>query len=65
VIRPLIAHGEVVVVETEDDVFVGTAEFVGDSVVVRSGFRGHPVVIPVGELVSINPASGHEDIVSQ
>lgn len=48
--------------ETEDDAFVGTAEFAAGMVIVRSGFRGHPVVIPVGDVVAITTASVHEDV---
>ena len=57
VTRALFAHGELVVVETEDDVFLGTAELTADGVVVRTGFRGHPVTIPAEDVLFISPAS--------
>ena len=57
VTRSLIAHGELVVVETEDEAFLGTAELTAAGIVVRTGYRGHPVLIAAQDVVSISPAS--------
>ena len=52
------------VVETDDDWFVGTVELTADTVIVRSGFVGRPVVLaheqvmrvaPVGEYLNGDP----------
>jgi hypothetical protein len=59
VTRPLIAHGELVVVETEDDVYLGTAEFRNGSVIVRTGYRGHPTRVPMQDVTGITVASEH------
>ncbi|GAC1526633.1 MAG: hypothetical protein NVS3B1_16260 [Marmoricola sp.] len=48
-----LAHGELVVLETEDDRFVGTAEVTEHAVVVRSGRVGRPVVVPHEEVVRV------------
>lgn len=40
-----LADGELVVLETDDDRFLGTAEVLVDVVVVRSGFVGRPTVV--------------------
>lgn len=58
------ADGEIVVVETEDDAYLGTAEVMDGHLVVRSGFRGHPVVLPLAEVQSVIPAQGHPDVES-
>lgn len=44
-------------VETEDDSYLGTAELTPAGVVVRNGFRGHPVTVPVEDVISIVTAS--------
>jgi hypothetical protein len=40
-----LADGELVVIETDDDRFLGTAEVLADVIVVRSGFVGRPTVV--------------------
>jgi hypothetical protein len=60
--RNLLAHGDVLVVETEDDTVLGTAEVVGDTLVVRSGYRGHPTVLALADVERITPVGEHEDI---
>lgn len=40
-----LAHGELVVVETEDDLFLGTAEVLVDVLVVRNGLVGCPMLL--------------------
>jgi hypothetical protein len=53
----LLAGGELVVVETEDDLFLGTAEVLADVVVVRSGFVGHPKILAHEDVVRVTPFS--------
>jgi hypothetical protein len=48
-----LAHGELVVIETEDDRFVGTAEVTEHTVVVRSGRVGRPVVLSHENVVRV------------
>lgn len=57
----MLAAGELVVVETEDDWFLGTVEVAGETLIVRSGFVGRPVVLAVEEVVRIVPAAEHLD----
>lgn len=59
--RKLLAEGQIVVVETEDDWFLGTAEMTEGSIVVRSGYVGRPVVLDADEVQSIIPAQQHPD----
>ena len=40
-----LADGELLVVETADDHYVGTVEISQDQLVVRSGYVGRPVVL--------------------
>lgn len=40
-----LADAELVVIETDDDRFLGTAEVLADVVVVRSGCVGRPTVV--------------------
>ena len=56
----MLAAGELVVVETEDDWFLGTVEVAGDALIVRSGFVGRPVVLSPEEVVRIVPAAEFE-----
>lgn len=44
----MLAAGELMVVETEDDWFLGTVEVAGDALIVGSGFVGRPVVLCAG-----------------
>jgi hypothetical protein len=53
----MLAAGELVVVETEDDWFLGTVEVVGESMIVRSGYVGRPVVLAPEDVVRIVPAA--------
>jgi hypothetical protein len=50
------------VVETEDDWFLGTAEMVDGTIVVRSGFVGRPVVLEAESVQSIVPAQCHPSV---
>ena len=62
--RELLAGGEIVVVETEDDIFLGTAEVVDGHLVIRSGYVGRPVVLTALDVVSVVPAQGHPEVES-
>lgn len=56
-----LGHGELMLVETEEDRFLGTVEVTEDVLVVRSGFVGRPVVVPQEEVVSVVLASELDD----
>lgn len=60
--RSLLAAGQLLVVESEDDAWIGTAEVVDTSLVIRSGFRGHPVVVPLEDVEGITLASERDDV---
>jgi hypothetical protein len=60
--RILLNHGELVVIETDDDVWLGTAEVVDGTFVVRSGYVGRPVVLEADDVVSMVPATESEDV---
>lgn len=57
-----LCHGELVVVETEDALHLGMAEVSGNVLILRSGFVGRPLLIPLDEVESILPASTHPDV---
>lgn len=57
----LLADGQIVVVETEDDAFLGTAEVIDGCVIVRNGYVGRPVVIPLQMVHRVMPADEHPD----
>lgn len=63
--RHLLNHGELVVVETDDDAWLGTVEVVDGTFVVRSGYVGRPVVLDADDVVSVQPVgawhAGAED----
>jgi hypothetical protein len=56
-----LGHGELMLVETDEDWFLGTVEVTVevtvDALVVRSGFVGRPVLVPHDEVVRIVLAS--------
>lgn len=57
-----------VVVETADDIFLGTVEEVGiytpdHTLIIRNGYVGHPRYVPAPEVVSIVRADQHPDVV--
>lgn len=60
--RDLLNHGELVVVETEDDLWLGTVEVVGATFVIRSGYVGRPVVVDVDDVLSVVPANECPDV---
>jgi len=57
-----LAGGELVVVETEDDHFLGTAEVVDGTLIVRPGYVGRPLRVPLAEVLRITLATEHEDV---
>jgi hypothetical protein len=63
-VRELLAHGEIVVVETDDEQFLGTCEIHDGHAIVRSGYVGRPVMIALDEVEAITPADLHPDVVS-
>jgi hypothetical protein len=52
-----LGHGELMLVETDENWFLGTVEVTVDALVVRSGFVGRPVLVPHDEVVRIVLAS--------
>jgi hypothetical protein len=57
----VLGGGELLVVETEDDWFLGVVEVLGDVLVVRSGFRGRPAVVRHEDVVRVVPLGDVED----
>jgi hypothetical protein len=57
-----LAGGELLVVETEDDQFLGTAAVDGDSLVIRPGYVGRPVRVPLTDVIRVTLAAEHDDI---
>ena len=56
-----LSQGELLVVETEDDWFLGTVEMSGGVLVVRSGFVGRPVLVESESVVRIYPFDDIDD----
>lgn len=56
-----LAHGELVVVETDDDWFLGTAEVLEIGIVVRNGFAGRPVTLDHDDVVRVTPHADFTD----
>ena len=52
-----LGRGELMVVETDKDWFLGTVEVLPDAIVVRSGFAGRPSVVLHDEAVRVVPAT--------
>ncbi|GAC1594706.1 MAG: hypothetical protein NVS3B21_16990 [Acidimicrobiales bacterium] len=52
----LLADGELLVVETDDDWFMGSVEVTADCAIVRTGFVGRPTVLALEDIVRIAPA---------
>jgi hypothetical protein len=62
--RDLLADGQIVVVETDQDAFLGTAEVHGGNIIVRNGYVGRPVVIALPRVQRVTPAEEHPDTLS-
>jgi hypothetical protein len=56
-----LAGGELVVVETEDDRFLGTAEALAGGLVVRSGLVGRPTVVAHADVLRVTPFAEWDD----
>lgn len=52
-----LGHGELMLVEIDEDRFLGTVEVTEDVMVIRSGFVGRPVVVLHDDVVRIVLAS--------
>ena len=53
-----LSNGELLLVETEDELHLGTVEVRDEVLVVRSGFVGRPVLVPHEKVLSIAPPGG-------
>jgi hypothetical protein len=62
-VMAFLAGGDLVVVETDDDCYLGAAEVNGDQLVIRAGFVGRPELVPIDAVRRVTPASEHEDVV--
>ncbi|MGB8652792.1 MAG: hypothetical protein WCD35_19260 [Mycobacteriales bacterium] len=60
--RTFLAQGDLVVVETENDVFLGTAEVADGFLVIRSGYVGRPTLVALEDVEIIVPASTHPGV---
>lgn len=56
------AAGELVVVETDDNWFLGTAEVTPEAVVIRTGFVGRPTLLALEDVVRVVPAAEYLDL---
>jgi hypothetical protein len=54
---------ELQVIETEDNVYLGTLTRTGDEVKVKTGYAGRPVILHVSEIDAVTPAEQHADVV--
>ncbi len=54
-----LADGELLVVETADDHYVGTVEVLESQLIVRSGYVGRPVLLRPEQVIRIAPAAEH------
>ena len=57
-----LAGGELVVIETEDDQFLGTAEVDDDCLVIRPGYVGRPLRVPLADVIRLTLASEHDAV---
>jgi hypothetical protein len=55
---------ELMVVETEDNVYLGTLTRQGNTVKVMTGYAGRPVILEVSEINEVTPAAGHPDVIA-
>jgi hypothetical protein len=61
----MLANGEILVVETEDDRFLGSVEPRGEEFIIRSGFVGRPVIVHQADVMTLAPAAGHRDVITE
>lgn len=57
-----LAAGALVVVETDDDWFLGTVEVTQDALIVRNGFVGRPTVLAHEDVVRVAPVEEYLDV---
>lgn len=50
------------VVETEDNVYLGTLDVNDGQVTIRTGMTGRPPVIAVEDVLEVTPAERHPDV---
>ncbi len=62
IINMHLGSGELMVVETDDDLFLGTVEVRGDALVIRDGFVGRPTLVDVNDVVGLTLAYEHPDV---
>jgi hypothetical protein len=55
---------DLLVIETEDDIFLGAVFVKGNKVTLRTGYRGRPKVLDLDEIESVTLASEHPDVVA-
>jgi hypothetical protein len=53
---------DLMVVETEEDIFIGALDVDGDEVTIKTGLVGRPKVLHVGEIDAVTPAAEHPDV---
>jgi hypothetical protein len=54
---------DLMVVETEDDIFLGTLEVNGETVKVKTGLPGRPTILRLDDIEDLTPAIDHPDVV--
>lgn len=54
---------DLMVVETEDDRYLGTLDVKGKQVTIRTGLQGRPKVLDLADVLDVTPAAGHPDVV--
>ena len=62
IINMHLGSGELMVVETDDDLFLGTVEVRGDALVIRDGFVGRPTLVDINDVVGLTLAYEHPDV---
>lgn len=56
-------RGEMVVLETEDDAYVGVLQILNNrTVTVRTGLTGRPPIINIDDIMDVISASAHPDV---
>lgn len=50
---------DIYVVETTDDILLGTVEFITGGIIVRDGFVGRPFIVNAEDIVRLIPAEDH------
>lgn len=60
-----LAGGELVVVETDEDWFLGTVEVLAEVLVIRNGYVGRPTVLAHEDVVRVRPYDEVVDCVDE